>query len=122
MGTIYLVRHGQANPAAYGVPQENTSRNGGVIGGLTATGRVQAGLTGTLLAAQVDGFAAAISGDLPRQTETLAGVLERFDSSPPPIVDTGWNEYELPTLIGAATADEFADSRAYQQRIDANLA
>ena len=120
MGTIYLVRHGQANPTAYGVTGETVDASMGP--GLTDTGRVQAGLTGALLASQVGGFTAAISGDLARQTETLSAVLARFGSAPAPIVDPGWNEYSLPALVGAATADEFADSRSYQQRLDAGLA
>ena len=132
MGVIYLVRHGQANPSAYGVadsaPTENAPADDSAAAGsdpgpgLTDTGRVQAGLTGTLLSAQISGVTAAISGDLARQTETLAGVLARLDSAPEPIVDPSWNEYELPALVGAATPDEFADQKSYQQRLDAGLA
>ena len=129
MGVIYLVRHGQANPSAYGVadsaptgdaPTDDSAAAVSNPGpGLTDTGRVQAGLTGTLLSAQINGVTAAISGDLARQTETLAGVLARLDSAPEPIVDPSWNEYELPALVGAATPDEFADQKSYQQRLDA---
>ena len=121
MGVIYLVRHGQANPTAYGVTDSDPSA-AQTGPGLTDIGRVQAGLTGTLLSAQVSGVTAAISGDLARQTETLAGVLARLDAAPEPIVDPSWNEYELPSLAGAANANEFADQKSYQQRLDAGLA
>ena len=73
MGVIYLVRHGQANPSAYGVadsaPNEMAPTDDSAAAvsdpgpGLTDTGRVQAGLTGTLLSAQISGVTAAISGE-----------------------------------------------------------
>lgn len=122
MGVIYLVRHGQADPKAYGIVGAAADSASGEIGGLTETGVVQAALTGALLAGQVTGFTAALSGDLPRQRDTLAGVLSRFDAAPDPVIDPRWNEYELPAILGEASADEFADGRGYQQRIDTALA
>ena len=80
MGVIYLVRHGQANALAYGVDDAEADVSNGP-GGLTRTGDVQAKLTGAMLAGQVETITAAISGDLPRQTQTLAGVLSAFDLS-----------------------------------------
>ncbi|GAA1482001.1 histidine phosphatase family protein [Gordonia sinesedis] len=143
MGVIYLVRHGQADPVAYGITDASgrdatdggtggdggpgaggvTGAADGEPGGLTAVGAVQAQLTGRLLAGLTDRIDAAVSGDLARQRQTLAGVLAAFDApGPPPTVDPAWNEYELPALVGDATAAEFADGRAYQQRLDAALA
>lgn len=138
MGVIYLVRHGQADPVAYGIADASgrdvtdgaTGADGvagaadGEPGGLTAVGAVQAQLTGRLLAGLTDRIDAAVSGDLARQRQTLAGILDAFGDvpTPAPTVDPAWNEYELPALVGDATAAEFADGRAYQQRLDAALA
>lgn len=122
MGVIYLVRHGQADPRAYGVVDATVASATGEVGGLTETGVVQAALTGALLAGQTPTFTAAISGDLPRQRDTLTGVLGRFDNPPEPAVDPRWNEYALPALVGAASAEQFADGRGYQQHLDASLA
>lgn len=124
MGVIYLVRHGQADPRAYGVldPEDGLGGPDAQPGGLTPVGVVQAGLTGALLAAQTPRLSAAISGDLLRQQQTLALVAERFDDPPVIEADPEWNEYELAALTGAATEEEFADGRRYQQRLDASLA
>lgn len=122
MGTIYLVRHGQAQPDAYGITAGGDVEAGAPIGSLTDTGVAQAALTGRLLANQVPGFTGAISGDLPRQTQTLAGVLGAFESAPQAQIDPGWNEYSLPSLMGAsATAAEFHDGRNFQKGLDAAL-
>ncbi|MEP9394543.1 histidine phosphatase family protein [Gordonia sp. VNQ95] len=122
MGVIYLVRHGQADPKAYGVVGTESTSASGEVGGLTEAGQVQARLTGALLAGRTAEFTAAVSGDLPRQRDTLAGVTSAFDSTPPPAVDPRWNEYEMPALVGEASAAEYADGRGYQQRLDASLA
>lgn len=122
MGVIYLVRHGQAESTAYGIAADAPSGPTGVAGGLTDTGLVQAQITGAMLAGQIDRLTGAVSGDLPRQTQTLATVLGQFDAAPAPVVDADWNEYALPALVGEATAAEYADGRAYQQRLDAGLA
>ncbi|AZG46399.1 histidine phosphatase family protein [Gordonia insulae] len=119
MGVIYLVRHGQADPHAYGIAGTEQPATG--PGGLTDVGVLQARLTGALLAGLTDKITAAVSGDLPRQSQTLAGVLAQFDAAPAPDVDPGWNEYALPALVGSATAEEYADGRNYQQRLDAGI-
>ncbi|MYR07213.1 histidine phosphatase family protein [Gordonia sp. SID5947] len=121
MGVIYLVRHGQADPNAYGIQGTDDAAPNGP-GGLTDTGVMQARLTGALLASLTDKVTAAVSGDLPRQSQTLAGVLEAFDAAPAPEVDPDWNEYALPALVGSASAEEYRDGRSYQQRLDAGLA
>ena len=120
MGVIYLVRHGQADSGAYGIDSGAPAPNG--PGGLTDLGVVQAKLTGALLSSLTGRVTAAIRGDLARQQQTLADVLSAFDDAPTPIVDAAWNEYELPALVGTASPQEYADGRAYQQRLDAGLA
>ncbi len=121
MGTIYLVRHGQARPDAYGIAVDSDSTESAPVGSLTSTGVAQAALTGTVLAEQVNGFTGAISGDLPRQTQTLAGVLDAFSSAPTPTVNTGWNEYETPSLMDNPSPEDFQDGRAFQQALDEGL-
>ncbi|MBD0860563.1 histidine phosphatase family protein [Gordonia sp. zg691] len=121
MGVIYLVRHGQANASAYGVADAADDLTNGP-GGLTTTGSTQAALTGGFLAGQVDAFTDAVSGDLPRQSQTLSGVLGTFEERPHPRVDPGWNEYSLPALVGHASAEMYHDNRRYQEQLDKGLA
>jgi broad specificity phosphatase PhoE len=116
MGAIYLVRHGQAPAHAYGVGSTD-----GTGPGLTDLGFAQARRSGELLARIVPTFDAAISGDLPRQRDTLTGVLEGFGARPDHQVDADWNEYELPAELMTAAADLFADRAAYQKVLDAGL-
>ncbi|MFM9377170.1 histidine phosphatase family protein [Gordonia sp. VNK21] len=120
MGGIYLVRHGQAPATAYGVGDAAAAGPG-----LTELGTAQARRTGAELAGLVPGFTAAISGDLPRQRATLAGVLEAFQTPPEPVVDPDWNEYEIPQSIDASAEEltrMYRDGAAYQRVLDAALA
>src|SRR5690625_4557311 len=117
MGVIHLVRHGQADPSAYGVPAATP----GAAGALTALGVRQARLAGAELRRRTDTVTAAVSGDLPRQRQTLAHVLDRLAAPPAPIVDPGWNEYPMPATVARADATQYEDSRAYQQLLDAGL-
>ncbi|MFT4201558.1 histidine phosphatase family protein [Gordonia sp. (in: high G+C Gram-positive bacteria)] len=118
MGSLYLVRHGQASPSAYGVDGVDDGRE---PGSLTATGQMQAGVTGTVLAGLVPGFTSAISGGLARQRQTLAGVLDAFDERPQARVDDAWDEYDLSGLMGSTSTADYADGRAFQQSLDATL-
>ncbi|MGV9709406.1 histidine phosphatase family protein [Gordonia sp. NPDC003424] len=120
MGVIYLVRHGQADPNAYGINDDTVSAPNGP-GGLTDTGVMQAKLTGALLSSLTGTVTAALSGDLPRQTQTLAAVLGQIEGAPAPTVDPDWNEYALPALVGNATVDQYRDGRSYQQLLDAGI-
>ncbi|HMS75552.1 histidine phosphatase family protein [Gordonia sp. (in: high G+C Gram-positive bacteria)] len=119
MGAIYIVRHGQADPSAYGVAEAADSSV--PIGSLTDTGVMQAKLSGALLSSLVAKVDAAFTGTLPRQQQTLAAVLEQFPGAPAPVVEAGWDEYEIPDLTGAATVDDFRDGAAYQRLLDARL-
>lgn len=118
MGVLYLVRHGQAPAHAYvpGPVDENAAP-------LTDLGFTQARATGRALARQVGGFSATISGGLPRQRATLAGVLEAFDGPHEAVADSGWDEYSTPDMaaLGAAAGDLHSDPAGYQQRLDAAL-
>ncbi|MFC8312023.1 histidine phosphatase family protein [Gordonia sp. NPDC057258] len=122
MGVIYLVRHGQANALAYGIADATDDLSNGP-GGLTTAGATQAALSGGFLAGQIGTFTAAASGDLPRQQQTLSGVLGAFDTGrPQPHIDPGWNEYSLPALVGEATPEMYRDGRSYQEQLDKGLA
>ncbi len=118
MGSLYLVRHGQAQASAYGAADH---RDIGEPGGLTPVGNQQAMLTGHTLAGVVGRFTTAVSGGLARQRQTLAGVLDAFDDRPTTIVDDGWDEYDLAGLMGAPSVDQLADGRTFQQSLDAVL-
>lgn len=118
MGSLYLVRHGQAQPSAYGATDGVDDDS---VGALTPTGQLQAGVTGTVLSGLVPRFTTAVSGGLLRQRQTLAGVVGAFDEQPPAVVDEGWDEYDLAGLMGAPTAAQLADGRSFQQSLDAVL-
>ncbi|GED96064.1 histidine phosphatase family protein [Gordonia crocea] len=119
MGSLYLVRHGQAQASAYGATDE---QGGSEPGSLTPIGDQQALLTGQTLAGVVAGFTSTISGSLTRQRQTLGGILQAFDDAPAATVDDGWDEYDLAGLLGAPTADQLADGRTFQQSLDGALA
>jgi broad specificity phosphatase PhoE len=123
MGSLYLVRHGQAHASAYGVSDAagGDELDGEAAGALTPTGQMQAGVTGTVLSGLVPSFTNAISGGLLRQRQTLAGVIGAFDEQPGAVVDEGWDEYDLAGLMNAPTAAEYADGRSFQQSLDAML-
>ncbi|GAB11601.1 hypothetical protein GOARA_078_00500 [Gordonia araii NBRC 100433] len=120
MGTLYLVRHGQAQASAYGVV--DAVDDGPEAGSLTATGQMQAKVTGTVLSGLLARFTTAVSGGLVRQRQTLSGVLEAFDDRPEPIVDDAWDEYDLAGLMGEPTSAQLADGRGFQRSLDAVLA
>lgn len=119
MGSIYLVRHGQAEASAYGVLDHVDG--GPVPGSLTDTGQMQAKVTGTVLSGLVPSFTSAVSGTLARQQQTLAGVLGAFDDRPEHAVDDGWDEYSVDGLMGAPTAAQLADGRSFQKSLDGVL-
>lgn len=116
MGSIYLVRHGQAPASAYGVPDELPAE-----AGLTELGVRQARATGAMLAAHGIEFTSAICGDLPRQRDTLRYVLEAAASPPEPQIDPAWNEYELPARAAEAGAAMYRDGAGYQDLLESAL-
>lgn len=116
MGAIYLVRHGQAPAAAYGVGTASPDAPG-----LTDLGFMQARRTGDVLSTLVPAFDTAISGDLPRQVATLHGVLEAFDATPEPTADPEWNEYALPPSVTTVDSALYDDRARYQEALDVAL-
>jgi broad specificity phosphatase PhoE len=94
MGTIYLVRHGQA---AYGT--EDYDR-------LTDTGFAQARLLGQYFASRKVGFDAIYMGELRRHEETVQGIREGYSGIldlPSPERHAGLNEYRAEALVLALT-------------------
>ncbi|PYE18072.1 broad specificity phosphatase PhoE [Williamsia limnetica] len=117
MGVIYLVRHGQAG----------TDENG--YGSLTELGRQQARNVGKKLAARIPKVDFTVSGNLARQLETIEEIVGQFPDSnaPTPVVNAGWNEYDLTRLAHTdvpptGTSQEAAQAqRSFQRRLDASL-
>jgi broad specificity phosphatase PhoE len=112
------MRHAQAPAEAYGVP-----RNLAVAEeGLTGLGREQARRAGAALAARTDGFDVVISGDLPRQRQTLSIAMESFVAGLAHCVDARWNEYDLDAVLGGGGRAATTTGRALQTVLDKALA
>ena len=89
MGTLYLVRHGQASFGAEDYDQ------------LSALGRQQAVRLGEHWRARGLGFDAVITGTLRRHTQTLEGIAEGLQTTPELLQLPGLNEYDSHALIAA---------------------
>ena len=89
MGTLYLVRHGQAS---FGADDYDC---------LSALGERQSRRLGEYFKLRGLHFEAAISGTLQRQQQTLAGISEGLGSSIPTRLWPGLNEYDSDALIAA---------------------
>ncbi len=91
MGTIHLVRHGQA---AFGT--EHYDR-------LTDLGGEQARLLGAYFARRQIRFDAVFTGTLRRQTETAQGILEGHEPGAQPVQETfpGLDEYKPEAIMMA---------------------
>jgi broad specificity phosphatase PhoE len=96
MGVIYLLRHAQAPAAAYG----GRVREAPADGKLTALGTEQARRAGVALAARTDRLDHLVSGDLPRQRQTLTLCVQFRRMQATPVVDTRWNEYDIDAVLG----------------------
>ena len=104
MSALYLIRHGQAG-----------NRND--YDKLSELGHEQAQLLGKYLAAQGVPFSAMYCGELRRQRETAASVIEQMNyggiRTPQLQIDPRWNEFDLSEVyskIGpqvAATSEKF---------------
>jgi broad specificity phosphatase PhoE len=113
MAVIYLVRHGQAHPAAYGASTYSKT------GGLTDLGRAQAGAAGWALAERAPVVHAALSGTIARQRETADVALGSVPIPPFAECDERWNEYDFPSIVGGAAVTE--SGRSLQSIVDAAL-
>ena len=92
MGTIYLVRHGQA---AFGTDHYDR---------LTDTGFAQSRLLGSYFARRQIRFDAVFTGTLRRQTETAQGIFEghpELGASPPQEAFPGLDEYKPEAIMMA---------------------
>ncbi len=89
MGTLYLVRHGQASFGADDYDQ------------LSARGREQAVRLGQFWRARGLAFDAVITGTLRRHTQTLEGIAEGLQVTPEVLQMPGLNEYDSHALITA---------------------
>ncbi len=89
MGTLYLVRHGQASFGAANYDQ------------LSELGHRQSLRLGEYFAAQDLVFSAAITGTLQRQRQTYAGICQGLGSSPEALELPGLNEYDSEAVIAA---------------------
>jgi broad specificity phosphatase PhoE len=89
MGTLYLVRHGQASFGADDYDQ------------LSELGHRQCVRLGDYFRAQGRRFDAVLTGTLKRQVQSLAGIAEGMQWSPQPLAWPGLNEYDSEALIAA---------------------
>lgn len=89
MGTLYLVRHGQASFGADDYDQ------------LSPRGREQAVRLGEYWRARNVRFDAVITGTLRRHVQTLEGIAEGLQIVPEPLALPSLNEYDSAALITA---------------------
>ncbi|MBJ7289489.1 histidine phosphatase family protein [Williamsia sp.] len=116
MGVLYLVRHGQARAQAYGAGAWAQAE-----GGLTDLGAEQARRAGSALAARVGRIDHAVSGDLARQRETLARIIDEQSDIIEPAIDARWNEYDIDSILGDRERTENATERGFQAQLDGAL-
>ena len=89
MGTLHLVRHGQASVGAANYDE------------LTARGSVQARRLGAHWRSHGQRFDAVFTGTLKRHAQTLAGIGEALPGLPPAVAVPGLDEYDSLALIHA---------------------
>lgn len=111
MGTLYLVRHGQASFGAADYDQ------------LSALGERQCRRLGEHLRARGLRFEAALSGTLRRQRQSLDAIAAGLGGAPAPLQLPGLNEYDAEAVVRArypqippppATADPADPAAAYR--------
>ena len=96
MGTLYLVRHGQASFGADDYDQ------------LSPLGRQQAVRLGEYWRGKGLKFDAVLTGTLRRHTQTLEGLTEGLQGTPTPRQLPGLNEYDSLALIRAIHTEPLA--------------
>lgn len=89
MGTLYLVRHGQASFGAANYDQ------------LSDLGRRQSARLGEYLAGKGLRFDAVLTGTLQRHAQTWAGICEGGGFTDQPLLWPGLNEYDSAAVIAA---------------------
>lgn len=96
MGTLYLVRHGQASFGADDYDQ------------LSTLGRRQAVRLGEYFRAKGLTFEAALVGTLRRHGQTFDGICDGLQVQPPALAWPGLNEYDSEAVIAAFHAEPLA--------------
>lgn len=96
MGTLYLVRHGQASFGADDYDQ------------LSPLGRQQAVRLGEYWRGKGLEFDAVLTGTLRRHTQTFEGLAEGLQGAPAPLQLPGLNEYDSLALIRAIHTEPLA--------------
>ena len=104
MGTLYLVRHGQASLGAADYDQ------------LSDLGRRQCLRLGQYWRARGLRFDAVLTGSLKRHAQSLAGIAEGLGDTPVPQIRPGLDEYDSEALIAAVHRE------ALQRPLDAEAA
>ncbi|HSI56895.1 MAG TPA: histidine phosphatase family protein [Ideonella sp.] len=89
MGTLYLVRHGQASLGAADYDQ------------LSELGQRQAVRLGEYLRGKGLGFEAVLTGTLRRHLQTLAGIAQGYGALPEALRWPGLNEYDSAAVVRA---------------------
>lgn len=89
MGTLYLVRHGQAS---FGADNYDV---------LSSMGHRQSVRLGEYFKYKGVTFDAALTGTLNRQIQTFAGICEGMGTAPDALRQTGLNEYDAEAVIAA---------------------
>lgn len=114
MGTLYLVRHGQASLGA--ADYDN----------LSALGQRQSERLGAYFLQQGLVFNSVWTGTLKRQQQTLDGIAKGMGTRWAPHTDTAWNEYDsaallatLQTTLASPTSSSEAYRRYFQSLRDA---
>ena len=98
MGTLYLVRHGQAS---FGADDYDV---------LSPLGHRQSVRLGEYFDSKGIRFEAALTGTLNRQRQTFAGICEGMGTSSQAIPWPGLNEYDSAAVIGAIHPGELAQA------------
>jgi len=116
MGTLYLVRHGQASLGAADYDQ------------LSALGQRQCERLGAWFGAHGIGFDAVFTGTLKRHAQSLAAIASAFGALPHPQARPGLDEYDSEAVIRAihrgplAPATTAEDARAHFRLLREGLA
>lgn len=104
MGTIILVRHGQASFGSSNYDQ------------LSPLGFEQSQMLGTHLKSRFAQIDAIAMGGMRRHRETAETCLAAMDLAPPVTVDAGFNEYAFESILQAHTP-RYADQRIMQAEL-----
>ena len=99
MGSLYLVRHGQASFGAADYDQ------------LSATGHEQCRLLGTYWRERGQRFDAVFTGTLRRHAQSLAGIIEGYGADLPAVALPGLNEYDSEAVVRAIHPEPLAPPR-----------